>query len=70
MPGPVWDDLTGELRSIGAANFFSLLLPGMVPAEGFEPPTSTLRKSCSTAELRRQPGPAYPKTYVTQCVSL
>jgi hypothetical protein len=25
----------------------------MVPAEGIEPPTSTLRKSCSTAELRR-----------------
>ena len=25
----------------------------MVPAEGFEPPTTRLRSGCSTAELRR-----------------
>ena len=27
--------------------------PKLVPAEGFEPPTSRLRSGCSTAELRR-----------------
>jgi hypothetical protein len=26
---------------------------GVVPAEGFEPPTTRLRSGCSTAELRR-----------------
>jgi hypothetical protein len=29
------------------------ILEGLVPAEGFEPPTTRLRSGCSTAELRR-----------------
>src|SRR4029079_5042403 len=28
-------------------------IEGLVPAEGFEPPTTRLRSGCSTAELRR-----------------
>jgi hypothetical protein len=39
---------TGACRKIYAA-----VCVEMVPAEGFEPPTTRLRSGCSTTELRR-----------------
>jgi hypothetical protein len=43
-----------SLHVFAYAHFFKIQrIEKLVPAEGFEPPTTRLRSGCSTAELRR-----------------